>query len=173
MIRLHKAIPGQEVPDGAYKADLHCHKPSILSYFITCIGPTINCILSPAGCWVHACMLRGSNLTAVRHLPTAVRAVPWLRRLVAGLSPRRSGFDPGSVHVGFVVDKVALGQYFGFSLSIHSTGVPLKWKSRNSIFITGLHNKPLGCSASVASAGGPSRQKTTHSHSAVCLTTGP
>jgi hypothetical protein len=28
------------------------------------------------------------------------------------LSPRRPGFDPGSVHVGFVVDKVALGQVF-------------------------------------------------------------
>jgi hypothetical protein len=39
-------------------------------------------------------------------------AVPWLRRLVAGFSPRRSGFDPGSVHVEFVVDKVALGQVF-------------------------------------------------------------
>jgi hypothetical protein len=39
-------------------------------------------------------------------------AVPWLRRLVAGLSPRRPGFDPGSVHVGFVVDKVALGHVF-------------------------------------------------------------
>jgi hypothetical protein len=37
-------------------------------------------------------------------------AVPWLRRLVAGLPLRRLGFDPGSVHVGFVVDKVALGQ---------------------------------------------------------------
>ena len=41
-----------------------------------------------------------------------VRAVPWLRRLVAGLSPRRPGFDPGPVHVRFVVDKVALGQVF-------------------------------------------------------------
>jgi hypothetical protein len=40
------------------------------------------------------------------------KAVPWLRRLVAGLSPRRLGFDPGSVHVGFVVDIVALGQVF-------------------------------------------------------------
>jgi hypothetical protein len=30
--------------------------------------------------------------------------VPWLRRLVAGLSPRRPGFDPGSVYVGFMVD---------------------------------------------------------------------
>jgi hypothetical protein len=39
----------------------------------------------------------------------AHRAVPWLRRLAAGFPPRRPGFDPGSVHVGFVVDKVALG----------------------------------------------------------------
>jgi hypothetical protein len=37
-------------------------------------------------------------------------AAPWLRRLVAGLSSRRPGFDPGSVHVGFMVDKLALGQ---------------------------------------------------------------
>jgi hypothetical protein len=40
------------------------------------------------------------------------QAVPWLRRLVVGLPPRRPGFHPGSVHVGFVVDKVALGQVF-------------------------------------------------------------
>jgi hypothetical protein len=39
-------------------------------------------------------------------------AVPWLRRLVAGLSSRRPGFDPGSVHVGFMVDSVALGHVF-------------------------------------------------------------
>jgi hypothetical protein len=37
--------------------------------------------------------------------------------------------------VGFVVDKVALGQvffseYFGFPLSISFHGAPLKWKSR-------------------------------------------
>jgi hypothetical protein len=30
---------------------------------------------------------------------------------VAGLSPRRPGFEPGSIHVGFVVDKVALGRF--------------------------------------------------------------
>ena len=51
------------------------------------------------------------------------RAVQWFRRLVAGISPRRPGFDPGPVHVGFMLDKVALGQvffpeYFGFPLSI-------------------------------------------------------
>ena len=46
------------------------------------------------------------------------KAVPWLRRLVAGLSPRRPGFDLGSVDVGFVVDKVALGQVFSRVLRI-------------------------------------------------------
>jgi hypothetical protein len=36
----------------------------------------------------------------------------WLRSLVAGLSPRRPGFALRSIHVGFVVDEVALGQVF-------------------------------------------------------------
>jgi hypothetical protein len=46
------------------------------------------------------------------------RAVPQLRRLVAGFPPRRPGFQPRSGHVGFLVDKVELRQvfsdYFGF-----------------------------------------------------------
>jgi hypothetical protein len=33
-----------------------------------------------------------------------------LRRLVASFTQRRPGFEPRSSHVGFVVDKVALGQ---------------------------------------------------------------
>jgi hypothetical protein len=45
-------------------------------------------------------------------------AAPSLKRLVAGFALRRPGFKPGSSHVEFVVDKVALGQifsgYFGF-----------------------------------------------------------
>jgi hypothetical protein len=39
-------------------------------------------------------------------------AVPWLRWLVTGLSQQRPRFVPMSVHVGFVVDKVALAQVF-------------------------------------------------------------
>jgi hypothetical protein len=39
-------------------------------------------------------------------------AAPQLKRLVAGFLPRRPGFEPGPGHVGFVVDKVALGQVF-------------------------------------------------------------
>jgi hypothetical protein len=38
------------------------------------------------------------------------KVVLWLTRLVAGISPQKPGFDPGSVHVGFLVDKVALRQ---------------------------------------------------------------
>ena len=87
-----------------------------------------------------------------------VVAVPWLRRSVAGLSPWMPGFDPRSVHVGFVVDKVALGQVL--PCQFHSTGAPLFGKMEKLIifffiFITGLHNKTQGCGASVASAAGP------------------
>jgi hypothetical protein len=39
-------------------------------------------------------------------------AVPWLRRLVDGISWRKPWFVPGSFHVGFVMDKLALGQVF-------------------------------------------------------------
>jgi hypothetical protein len=39
-------------------------------------------------------------------------AVAELKWLVAGFPSRRPGFEPRSGHVGFVVDKVALGQVF-------------------------------------------------------------
>jgi hypothetical protein len=38
--------------------------------------------------------------------------VPWLRRLVVGLSAWRLGFDARPVCVGFVQDKLAVGQAF-------------------------------------------------------------
>jgi hypothetical protein len=39
-------------------------------------------------------------------------AVPWLRQLVADFLPRRPRFAPGSIHVGFLADKVSLGRGF-------------------------------------------------------------
>jgi hypothetical protein len=59
--------------------------------------------------------------------------------------------------VGFLVDKVALGQVF--PCQFHSTGAPLLGEGQNIIiiiviFITGLHKKPQGCGLSVASAAG-------------------
>jgi hypothetical protein len=80
--------------------------------------------------------------------------------------PRRPGVDPGSVHVGFVLDKVALGQVFPWVLrfspvnfippGLHYTE---KWKKKLFVFLIGLHNKPEGCGASVASAAGPFKKK--------------
>ena len=73
-------------------------------------------------------------------------AVPWLRRLVARLSPQ----SPGFVHVGFVVDKVALEQVFPrvfvfpLSISFHRCYIRRKKEKKLIIFIAGLHNKPQG-----------------------------
>jgi hypothetical protein len=63
--------------------------------------------------------------------------------------------------VGFVVDKVALGQVFPRILRFSSVSfIPpvLHYKEERKkliIFITGLHSKPVGCGESVASAAGP------------------
>jgi hypothetical protein len=65
--------------------------------------------------------------------------------------------------VGFVVDKVAMGQVFlrvlrFFSVSFIPPMLHYKEKGKRKkliIFITGLHNNPQGCGAFVASAAGP------------------
>jgi hypothetical protein len=41
-------------------------------------------------------------------LTLVCKAVPCFRRSVAGLSRLRPGFDPSTVHMRFVIDKVAL-----------------------------------------------------------------
>jgi hypothetical protein len=55
-------------------------------------------------------------------------AVPRVRGLIAGFSLSRSGFAPNAVHVGFVVDKMALGQVSSLSPLVachyHSTAAP-------------------------------------------------
>jgi hypothetical protein len=96
--------------------------------------------------------------TSLLWQPDLSLAVPWLRRLVASLSPRRPGF----VNVGFVVEKVALGQVFPRVIRFSPVNFipPVlhyleKWKKKLIIFITGLHNKSQGCGASVVSAAGP------------------
>jgi hypothetical protein len=82
-------------------------------------------------------------------------------RLVAGLSPRRPGFDPGSVHMGFVVDKVALGQVFprvlrfSLSISFHRCCIKLEKRKKKSSSSQGCTRSLEGCDAPVASAAGP------------------
>jgi hypothetical protein len=59
--------------------------------------------------------------------------------------------------VGFLVDKVALG--FPVSFIPPVLHYLKKRKKELIIFITGLHNKPLDCGETVASAAGPSKKK--------------
>jgi len=42
-------------------------------------------------------------------------SMPWLKQIAAGLFLQRPRFNPRPVHVGFVVNKVALGQALVFS----------------------------------------------------------
>jgi hypothetical protein len=60
---------------------------------------------------VH-CSVASTFICSYHHYIIWSLAVPWLRWLVAGLSPWRPRFTPGLIHVGFVVDKVALWQGF-------------------------------------------------------------
>jgi hypothetical protein len=60
---------------------------------------------------------------------TSYLAVPWLRRLLAGLSRRRYGFAPGTVYMGFVVDIVALGQVFLLRYSVSPVSIIPPWPS--------------------------------------------
>jgi hypothetical protein len=77
-----------------------------------------------------------------------IKAVPWLRLLVAGLSLQRPVFDLGSVHVEFVVDKVALGpEYFGFPLSISFQRYSIIRKNKNK-----LSDSSQGCTISLKAA---------------------
>jgi hypothetical protein len=81
--------------------------------------------------------------------------------LTYGLTNLDPGFDPGSDHVRFVVDKVILGQVSPQVLRFSPVNfIPpvlhyLGKRKKLIIFITGLHKKPQGCGASVASAAGP------------------
>jgi len=56
------------------------------------------------------------NLIQVNFL---LNIVPWLRQLIAGLTLRRLGFNLRSVHVKYVVDRVAMGQ-----ANLHSLRLP-------------------------------------------------
>jgi hypothetical protein len=62
-----------------------------------------------------------------------IRKMRWLRRLIAGISPTRPGFNPRPVHVRFVVDELTLRQVF----------LPVLWFSPVSIIPPVLHTHSL------------------------------
>jgi hypothetical protein len=84
--------------------------------------------------------------TGVEYIPkfNVLKFVIWFRQLIAGLSPWRPWFVPRSFHVGFVVDKVALGQVFLLSPSVF----PWQYHSivalHTHIAPCGMDNRPIG-----------------------------
>jgi hypothetical protein len=93
--------------------------------------------------------------------------------VTAAVTLLRPEFDPWSIHVVFVVGKLALGQVFlrvfrDFPVNFITPVLHYFEKVKKLIiflfFITELHNKLQGCGASVASAAGPfSTKKKKHS----------
>jgi hypothetical protein len=72
-------------------------------------------------------------------------AVPQLRRPAAGSPPQRPGYEPGSSHVGSVVDRAAMGEvsleYLGFTCqSFLSLIAP---QSSSSSIIQCWYNRPI------------------------------
>jgi hypothetical protein len=82
---------------------------------------------------------------AVRRRPLTAEARVRSRVIPCGICGVKSDTETGFIH-----------EYFGFPLSIlfHRCFFTKKTK-KLIIFITGLHNKPQGCGASVTSAAGP------------------
>jgi hypothetical protein len=90
----------------------HCYDQNPGSNF-NCVHSTVPqagliCFLLS---WLYLCTCVFCIL-AMCFVTSLIMAMPWLRQLVASLSLQRNEFLPGLVHIGFVVDKVALGQIF-------------------------------------------------------------
>jgi hypothetical protein len=75
-------------------------------------------------------------------------------RVQSRVSPCGISGGQSSTGTGFFLNNSV------FPCQFHSTDAPLQGKTKKLIiFITGLHNKPQGCVASVASAAGPFTKK--------------
>jgi len=69
-------------------------------------------VLLMAGSGVTSCGWLHLHSSVMRTHQVVSRTVTWLIWLVDGLLPWRPGFDPKPIHVGFLEDKVTLGQVF-------------------------------------------------------------
>ena len=90
------------------------------------------------------------------------RAVPWLKRLVAGLPPRRPGSIPGPSMWDLWWTKCRWGRFFpeylDFSVNFIPTLLDYTEKKTNHLSLHlhhRIHHTPSGCGATVASAAGP------------------
>jgi hypothetical protein len=92
----------------------------------------------------------------VRQQPKYYKERQWLRGLIVDLSLRKPGFDPRTVHVRFMVNKVGLRVYSPcasvFSCQHCSTNTPYSSPAKNTnrpsleSFTKKLTRKALSCS---------------------------
>ena len=94
----------------------------------------INCTLNDRNIIIiHKCNLKINNRTAlVQYISSSRRAMPFLRLLFTGISPRRRAFDPSLFHFTFVVDKVTPGQN---SLSADQTPLSVSFHQSSVLII--------------------------------------
>jgi hypothetical protein len=96
--------------------------------------------------FIYSCInkrIPGSILTAVSNIENSDRAMVQ----EVNLSPLWPGFAPRSLHVGFVVDKVALGQVFLRVLRLSRVNIIPPWLSI-LIYHQRINNRPVGgCSS--------------------------
>jgi hypothetical protein len=74
-----------------------------------------------------------------------------IRRLVAGLSPQRLGFETGSDYEGFAVDRLAPDR-FSFEFFVFSLSISFHRGSSYSYLTWETNNSPIGCRSSETSS---------------------
>jgi len=90
-------------------------------------GPIYMCVCVYIYIYTHMCVCVCVYIYIM--LTLVCKAVPHFRRSVAGLSRLRSGFDPSTVHMRFVVNKMTLGEVllpaflFPLSVSFHQYSI--------------------------------------------------
>jgi hypothetical protein len=116
--------------------------------YLCCLNWCTSCCHSYVLIWVS-----GSNSILGRAMAQAVSRPPSTAedRVRSQVSPRGICGGQSGTGTGFSPSSSV------FPCQFHSTSAPLLGKGQKIIiiFIIGLHNKPHGCSASVASAAGP------------------
>jgi len=76
-----------------------------------------------------------------------IQAVPWLRASSPGLSPYRSGFDPRSFNVRFLVEKVSHWQVSVPVVRCHPVGSHTQVLHTLSFITRGWHKRPISVSS--------------------------
>jgi len=71
------------------------------------------------GCGLNKSLLKNVNILQILVLQPRAR----LWSLISSISSRRPGFDPKPVNVGFVIDKVAVGQVSHKLLRFHFVSI--------------------------------------------------